>query len=469
MMPTILLVLLAVQDNEYVQKLDKVKYNLATKSCREAEKKIGTDDAGAIERLSRLLDDPELSKKECLLFIQQTDQYDPPVAFLPYQSRARARLSLAARTASAPDRKALLEQAVADLEESIRRNVKSSVALRDAAREELAQLAPAPPDAAPALRARHAQLLAERRYRSARTLLDRDGAALPAQERADLASQADQRCRAFLTEELRRFRGRLQAVASVADLRAMTQDEFDLCFELPAPAEIAIVHPSVEWAREATEVFRDVRAGRKPGSALLGPADGASRLEENGEYPWLKLCGALAFRELREDVERRLTECADAPKSRREPLAAEIQARLEVWKGFADRLAPAVRRHAGWIDEDARILRELADRQPREAPGLGADDLRRCFERFPLEPELAAYESKLRAVESGGAWTKESRQALYTLLVAARATRLLLEGQTEEEAGRGVRQDLENLKRVGGAVDPDRFGPRLRRIYDSLR
>lgn len=469
MMTPLLLLLLVLQDNEYVQKLDKFKYNQATRICREAEKKIGTNDAAAIEQLTRLIEDPELPIKECALFIQQTDQYDPPYAFLPYQYRGRARLSLAARAASAAEKKALLDLAVADFEESIRRNVKPSAVFLDAAKEERAQIARTPQDTAPALRARHAQLLTERRFQSARALLDRDGGGLPEKERTDLAARGELACRTFVADELRRFRGRLQAIASIGDLRAMTKDEFELCFELPAPAEIAVVHPAFEWARQSTGVFREVWAGTKPGSALLAAAEGAAGLDENGELPWLKLCGGLAFRELRDDVDRRVAECLDAPKPRRDPLAAEIQARLDAWKTFAERLPPDVRKRAAWVDDNARVLRALADRQPREAAGLDGEDLRSCFERFPPEPELAAFEAKLRAIESGGGLTRESRQKLYTLLVAARGTRLLLEGQSEDDAARGVRQDLENLKRVGGAVDPDRFGPRLRKIYDSLR
>jgi hypothetical protein len=469
MTTTALLMLLALQDNEYVLKLDKVKYNLAAKSCHDAELKIGTNDAAAVERLTRIIEDPELPKKECLLFIQQSDQYDPPVAFLPYQVRARARLSLAARTPVPSEKRALLNQAVADLEVSLRRNVKTSAALLDAAKEDLARLAPGPQDAAPAVRVRHAQLLAERRYQSARTLLDREGGSLPLKERTELAAQGEQACRAYLNEELRRFRGRLQAIAGIADLRTMTKDEFDLCFELPPPGEIAVVHPTIEWARQAAGVFREVRDGRKPAGALLAVAESAARLEENGEYPWLKLCSALVFRDFRDEIDRRVMECADAPKSSRDPMAAEIRERVEAWTGFAERLPPELRRHTAWVDDDARTLRALADRQPHEAPGLEGEDLRACFERFPPEPELAAFEARLRAIESGGGLTRESRQKLYTLLVAAQATRLLLEGQTEEEAGRRVRQDLESLRRVGGAVDPDRFGPRVRRITDALR
>jgi len=139
-----LTMLCALQDNEYVQKLDKVKYNLATRACREAERKLDSDETAAIDRLTRIIDDPEISKKECNLFVQQTDQYDPPVAFLPYQFRARARISLATKAGSPAEKKRLLDEAVHDLEESVRRNVKSSAPYLEAAQAELRRLATGP-------------------------------------------------------------------------------------------------------------------------------------------------------------------------------------------------------------------------------------------------------------------------------------------------------------------------------------
>jgi hypothetical protein len=473
-----LTMLCALQDNEYVQKLDKVKYNLATRACREAERKLDSDETAAIDRLTRIIDDPEISKKECNLFVQQTDQYDPPVAFLPYQFRARARISLATKAGSPAEKKRLLDEAVHDLEESVRRNVKSSAPYLEAAQAELRRLATGPgapppadptPPAAASLRARQIQLLAENRYQSARLLVEREGAGLAPSDRAELVAQAERACRNYLTEEMRRFRGRLQRIASVADLRAMTKDEFEVTFELPPPAEVAVAHPAYDWARREVPVFSDVWAGRKPGSALLAAAEESAHLEEGGENPWLKICEALAWQDLTAEVERRVAEIADAPKARRDVLSGELRDRLAAWTAFVDRLGPDARKRAPWIDEHTKSVRALAERQPRDLPQLDAEDLRACFERFPVEAELSAFEARLRGFESAGGLTRESRRALYTLLVAARSFRLFLEGKAEAEVCRTVREDLESLARVGGPADPDRFGPRIRRVYDSLR
>src|SRR6185295_13394021 len=174
-MTTALLFLLLCQDSEYVQKLDKVKYNAAVRSCREAERRIETEESAAIERLTRIIDDPDLSKKECQLFIQQTDVYDPPYAFLPWQYRARARLSLAAKAKTPDEKKGLLAEAARDLEESLRRNVKSSQPLLDAAKAELQKLSAPAPSPAASIRTRQAALISEHRYKSARLLVEQEG------------------------------------------------------------------------------------------------------------------------------------------------------------------------------------------------------------------------------------------------------------------------------------------------------
>ena len=168
-------------------------------------------------------------------------------------------------------------------------------------------------------------------------------------------------------------------------------------------------------------------------------------------------------------MERRISEIADAPKARRDLLAGEVRDRLALWTGFVDRVGPDVRKRAGWIDEHSKTLRVLAERQPRERVDLDREDLRGCFERFPVEPELLAFEARLRKIESDGGLTLESRQKLYSLLVAARSSRLFLEGKSDVEVSRALRDDLEHLGRVGGAADADRYGPRIRKVYDSLR
>lgn len=467
-MMTGLLLLLLCQDSEYIQKLDKVKYNGAVRSCRDAERRLGSEDAYAIELLTQIINNPDVAKKECQLYIQQTDVYDPPYAFLPWQYRARARLNLAAKAKTPEEKKGLLADAVRDLEESLKRNVKSSQPLLDDAKAEIQKLSAVPSPAA-TIRTRQAALIAENRFKSARALVDQEGAGLTDAERTELTGQPERACRTWLAGELRRFRTRLQRIGSVSELRSMGRGEFDTAFELPAAAELAASTPELDWALKHRPTFTDVWAGRKPGTALLAAAEDAARLEENGEYPWMSICGALAYDVVRAEVERKVAECADAPAAKRATLTTEIQAAVASWTAFAGRLDADVRKRAAWVDEHARTLGGLSGKMPRDIAELDGDDLRSCFERGPVGAELQAAEERLRRLRSEGGLTLEARQKLGSLLVAARAMRLFLEGRKESEVISDVRDDLKALNLAGGAVEPDRFGPRIRRVYDSLR
>ena len=93
-----LVLLLACQEDVYIRKIDKVRYIEAAASCREAEAKLESEETFAIEKLTRILSDSAITEVECNLRIQVSDIYGPPYLFLPYQYRARARMSLAAKT-----------------------------------------------------------------------------------------------------------------------------------------------------------------------------------------------------------------------------------------------------------------------------------------------------------------------------------------------------------------------------------
>src|ERR1051325_8165728 len=97
--------LLLAQEDVYIRKIDKVRYIEAVQLCREAEAKLETDEGTAIDRLTRILQDSGITEVECTLRIQTSDNYGPPYAFLPYQYRARARLSLAKKTPAAAETK----------------------------------------------------------------------------------------------------------------------------------------------------------------------------------------------------------------------------------------------------------------------------------------------------------------------------------------------------------------------------
>lgn len=466
-----LLLLLACQEDVYIRRIDKVRYLEATQLCKEAEAKLESEPAASIEKLTRIIQDPAVTEVECNLRIQQSDIYGPPYLFLPYQYRARAKLALAKKTAAVPERKQLVEEAVRDLKFSASRKVTASARLLETAEAELARLArsepaPAPDVGGPRIRAAWQEQLAARKFRTARLVLEREGAALPESERAGLVAETEQACRAWVTEQMSRFRRNWAAAASIADLQAMTPSEFEVAFALPDPQEVLVAHPSFDWARTHLGALRDARSRKASMARLLAMAEGAARLEEGAENPWFALAEGLAFQDARAVVEKRTVDGADAPRAVREPLLAEARAAVAAWKEFAGRLDP--RRYAPAADH-LRALEAILDRSPRDLAELDSEDLHACFDGFPVEDRLRAEEEKLRARQSQGGITRESRQKLATLIVAAKSLRLFLEGASDGHVKLAVRDDLERLSRLGGATDPDRFGPRIRKVFDSLR
>jgi hypothetical protein len=477
---TLSLLLLLCQEDVYIRKIDKVRYIEAVQACKEAESKIETDESTAIDKLTRIIQDPNITEVECNLRIQVSDIYGPPYLFLPYQYRARARISLEKKTSAPAEKKFLLEDAIRDLKFSVGKKVGSSQKLLDAAQAEFAKLSqppaptpspgPAPaPSPLPAIRAKWSPLVADRKFKSARALVEGEGAALPESDRSVLLADTQQACRAYLTEQMRIFRRNWTGVSDLAELQALTRDEFETTFALPDAREIVAPHPGYDWARAHLETLRAARQDKAAVAALLAMAEGAARLEEDGENPWFKLAEGLAFQTLLRDAEKRMTECADAPRARRDALLSEIQTLIGSWTAFLGRLDPAFRTRTESLERHSQTLAAVLERKPRDLAELESEDLRSCFEGFPVADRLLAAEQKFLAREGEAGLTRESRQRLLTLIVAARALRLLGEGKSEDQVRLALRPELEKLSRVGGAVEPDRFGPRLRKVYDSLR
>jgi hypothetical protein len=469
---------LALQDTQLISKLDKFDYLDAIRDYAKAEKQVESEEPVAIAELSRILESRKIERKECYLKIQRGDQYDPPYLFVPFQCRGRARLSLAGKTAAPGEKRALLEAAVGDFEESLKRGVKSSSSYVETARAELKKLssaaepgnkAAAPEKALAELRLQRLALVGERKFKSARLLIDRDGASLPEGERKDLLAQTDQECQKYLTQEMGRFRKRLAELSNVAELQALSKDEFDVLVGLPPAAEIPIPHILYDWACRHLDTFRSVWSRKRPPEALLGAASEVSRIEEGSDYPWFKAIESLVFQELKGRLARQVGSSADAARAEREVLRGEIESMLGSWRDFVQDLEPAFRKRNPYLEERSRALDLLVGKLPRDLSEIDAEDLHSCFERFPVEPQLAAAEERLRKLAEQGGWTVESRRRLYTLQVAARSFRMFLLGKTEGEVALSVRDELEKLSHVGGPLEPGRFGPRIKKVFDSLR
>ncbi len=460
----LLAALLACQEDVYIRKIDKARYIEATQNCKDAESRIDSDESAAIDKLTRILLDPTLTEVECTMRIQTSDIYGPPYQFLPYQYRARARMSLAKKTAAPAEKKMLLEEAIQDLKTSVAKKVVSSTKYLETAQAELKKIGEAAPSVSPTpenplvkLRPRWSQLVGQKKFKSARALVD--GGGLAEGDRASLIADTEQACRDYLTEQMRQFRKNWLSVSGLTDFQALTRDEFNLSFALPAPDEIVVAHPSYDWARAHESTLRALWSGTPSVAPMLAMAGDALRLEE-GENPWFRLAEGLAYQDARREIERRIGDSADAPRAKRETLVGEAQALRAAWKKFSETSKnPTAATHGTALDA-------LFEKAPRDLAEVETEDLRSCFEGFPVEARLLAQEEKLVAWDARGGISRESRQKLYTLLVAARSTRLFLAGKTDPQVRLAVKDELEKLSRVGGAVDPDRFGPRIRKVFE---
>lgn len=130
------------------------------------------------------------------------------------------------------------------------------------------------------------------------------------------------------TQQCRDAESRIESdetsVAALADLQALTRDEFDLSFALPAPDEIVVAYPSYDRARAHVATLRALCLGRSSVPELLAMAGDASRLDEGTKNPWFRLAEGLAFQDARQEIEERIGESADAPRARRETLGGSF-------------------------------------------------------------------------------------------------------------------------------------------------
>jgi hypothetical protein len=479
-MAILLAVLLACQEDVYIRKIDKTRYIEATQLCKDAESKIETDEQTAIDKLTRILNDASITEVECNLRIQTSDIYGPPYLFLPYQYRARARMSLARKTAAASEKKQLLEEAIQDLKASVAKKAASSAKYLETAQAELKKVAAAAPTVTPTppptpspenplvkLRPKWSALIGERKFKSAKALVE--GGGLPETDRTALLVETEQACRFHLTEQMRQFRRNWTSVATLADLQALTRDEFDLSFALPAAEEISAAYPAYDWARAHVGTLRAAWSGKVAVAPLLAMASDAAKLEEGSENPWFRLAEALAFQDARREIEKLVADSADQPRAKREPLLADAQTVKAAWKKFVDGLDAGFRKRNDAVESHTKSIDALFEKSPRDLAEVETEDLRSCFEGFPVDARLLAFEEKLGRWEAQGGISIESRRKLTTLVIAARSLRLFLSGRTEEQVQASVKDELEKLARAGGAVEPDRFGPRVRKVFDSLR
>jgi hypothetical protein len=474
----ILLAALCLQEAKTIVRAEKGDYTAAVAKCREAQGMIESDPQGAIEKLTEVINLPKVRKIECTVRIEERPaELSDPYDFLPYQYRGLARMNLAKKAQPEPAQK-LLAGAVEDFQESVKRNVAPSAALLKDAQARLDKLKadltkppdPVKDDPVARFREKWEPLLRENRFKAAKAVVDKDGAGLSEDQKKGFTQSTEQLCRDFLVKQVAEFRPRfINAMGVGLDQKPL--DEFELAFALPAPEELVVSHPAIDWARQYLPAFRDVQSQKAPASSLAAAAAAAAPLEDRFENPWFKAAEAAVFQSLRSSIAAEVDKSRDAAKADRDAARSRADALHAQWKAFTAKLDPKfVERHRFLPDHDGQLAKlfegfpaDLAEIEKID-PGIEA-----AFAAESPESELARIEESLAGLESRPNMTRESRQKLYTARVTVAALRGLFTGKSEEAVAGELSSYRAKLREAGGPSDAKKFGPRVEKVFAALK
>jgi hypothetical protein len=242
---------------------------------------------------------------------------------------------------------------------------------------------------------------------------------------------------------------------------------FDSIFSLPAPDELSVSDPTYQWAVSARGAFKAMQERKARGDALLPAALAAAKLDD---ALWFTKTEQLAYEDLQNAMSGLLTQAADLPKEKREPLKAKAAGLVDVYgKDFVAKLDPAfVKDHGDLKTHEAELKRLLGD-FPRELSELAAINLESALAGGALESELLKQETELRRLEQIRTAAVESRRQVLSELVTVLALRALVAGKDEDAAAADARAFGSKLAALGGPLDAKRFGPRVEKVFEKLK
>jgi len=476
-MMTLLAILLglSLQDTKTIVRQEKTEYNAAAAKYKDAESMVESDPQSAVERLTEIVSNPKLRAFDCILKIEQRPGDYSEHPFFPYQARGLARMNLA-KKAQPEAAQRLLVAAIEDLTESVKRNNTPGADPLKNAQAALAKLkadatkVPDKADPVAKFREKWIPLMEAKRYKAARTLLEKDSEGLTDEDKKNYLSNAEQGCRAQLTNWVSDFRPRFISAMSVG-LDEKTPEEFDLLFSLPATDELIVSHPAVDWARKFEPAFRNVQSRKNRPDSLMEAASASAPLEERLENPWFKAVEQAVFQSLKGAISAEVGNARDASKADREKARKNADALLAQWKGFAGKLdGKFVERHRFLTDHEGQLTK-LFEGFPADLAELDKLDLsvEAAFVADSPDAELAKVEDAIAGLESRSNLTVESRQRLYTTHVTVAALRGLFNGKSEEAVTADLSAYRAKLRDVGGPGDVKKFGPRVEKVFAGLR
>jgi hypothetical protein len=488
-MPTVLLMLLSLapaQDTNFVPRVSKDTYLSAVRELRRAVDLISDDPGVAVEKITSLLANSKIRFTECILKIEVAPQEFQYENYFPYQVRGKARMAQAKKiVAGSPDGAVtLLLAAIEDFKVSAGKKVPGNDELQKAADKELIDARKRVPKDDPIdefRRSKFDPLIRNRKFKSAVNVVNGDdGKVLTEEQRRSLVSEAEGACATFVGDQLFKIRGYLGDIGSLRLLKDLGDSQFKSQFTNQVPPEGELTDnvakdPTLAWVRKHIKTLRSIQLGQaKPEEVFAAAGEGIATeaADTEGENPWFKAMAIFGSNM----VEEVITSCTEKSekllKADRAKLQAEAERSHAAWKAFVEKTDKKVQeRHPDLGERSARLDRSVKA-FPAELTQLASFDIERPFEGDPAK-ELNALEESLRNLVSDlagmGRVAIESRQELYTKLITVGAWRRFIANIPDDQIVRDFTDFKVGLRNAGGPLNPEQYGPRVKKIFDGLK
>ncbi len=474
-----------LQDTETIPRTHREGYQAALVDYDRAVSLAESDPRQALQLIDRLFDNKKIEKKDRrLVFERLAGQVSKAFDFFPNQARGRIRLILA--KTDSENAASLIAGAVADLKSSVDAGVKSSEEpFRNAkiAQERLKYVKPPEPPkdtaAEKAFRDSWQKLIDDRKWKSARELIDAKGSSLTPPSKKNLIRETEDRCHKAVAATLEEFLKALEYNSRPQLLRQIRPAEYARTFSLPAENDILGSIPELDWARSERDLLdrlRQTDLSPKPEVALPLLNDLIARmletetLEKTVENWWFKSSGQIAVHFLEETIHGLAMRAKDAEPGEGQKLRETAEKACSKWAEALSRV-PRDFLLRNPIHDNPKRLAVLLDEFPVSSAEVDKINLEACL--LGASPDLALEQmiSEISRVrdQQEARLSKESSRRLLTELVAATAAHELLAGKSVEEVAKGLQEVGRSLAKSGGPVDPGHWGPKIERVFSALK
>jgi hypothetical protein len=478
------LLVLALQETDTIPRSHTAAYLNALGEYETAIGLAKSNPRQALAILDRVFENRKISTKDRRVTIDRPLSGPKTFDFFPNQMRGRIRLALADTD---PDNAAaLLAGAIADLKASVDAGVKSSESSLMTAKIALQRLTYAKPSEPPkdnsaekALRESWQKLVDDRKWKSAKELVESKGTPLTADSKKALLRDTEDRCRKAVAQSLDDFVKAMEFSPRPPLLRQMKPAEFSKNFALPPDGELVVSPPELDWARKERALLERIRASEFQPKAdvglplledLIRQTLETEPFEKSGEDWWFRSAGQLTVNFLEELVRGLALRSKDAPAGEGRGMREAAEKATTKWSEAIAKV-PKDFLARNPIHDIPKRLAALLDEFPVDSAEVDKIDLNACF--LGGSPDLALEQviadlSKIRDQQEARL-SKDSSRKLLTLLVAATAAHELLAGKTAEEVTKGLQEVGRSLAKAGGPADAALWGPRIEKIFAGLK